>query len=166
MRSCFGCIVLMLLFHTKVISQHHVSTSVSVTRMDFFHGIEYQYHPNRFSFEIAGEYGIKATYFIRNLYTRFRIGSVYNVLKLDKFQLGPKLEYAFSVNKLNTNRNNTITANEVNTGLEWKCGQKWFVSNAVLVGGMVERRYSNLYDKYQSHFVLSYVFQLNFGYAF
>ncbi|HLU87414.1 MAG TPA: hypothetical protein VKZ44_06635 [Taishania sp.] len=166
MRSCFGCIVLMLLFHTKVISQHHVSTSVSVTKMDFFHGLEYQFQPNRFSFEIAGEYGIKATYFIRNLYTRFRIGSVYNVLKLDKFQLGPKLNYAFSVNKLHNSSRNTITANEMNTGLEWRYGQKWFVGNSILIGGMVERRFNTLYDKYHNHVTLSYVFQLNVGYAF
>src|SRR5690606_19509908 len=154
MRSCF---VLILLLHMKALSQHNIAFTTSLSRMDFFHGIEYQYQPNRFSFEIAGEHGIKAAYFIRNLYTRFRVGSVYNVLQLDKFQLGPKLEYAFSVNKLNKNRNNTITGYEVNAGLEWKYGQKWFVSNAILVGGMVERRYSNLYDKYQSHFVLSYV---------
>jgi hypothetical protein len=146
--------------------QNTVSTSVSFTKLDFFHGVEYSRKFDAFEVFTGFEYGIVRTAFQSRFFPKMKIGAGYFPLNRERFQLGPVFQYGFSYLQYSKTPKGITNYHELNTGLRWKYGKKWQIGQTLLLGGLWERSYNTIYQKNKTYGTWGYVLQIDFGYVF
>lgn len=140
--------------------------SVSYTKIDFFHGVEYSRKLGAFETFAGFEYGIVRTVFQSRFFPKVKIGTNYFPLNRERFQLGPILQYGFSYLQYSKSPKGVANYHELNTGLRWRYGKKWKIGQTLLIGGLWEREHNSIYQKNKTYGTLGYVLQIDFGYAF
>ncbi len=140
-----------------------VSTSIGITRFDFFHSFEYEYQPTKFSFSAGIGYGINRSIFQKHFYPRITVGSTYYLVNKEKFQIGPHVTYALSFIRLTPNSKMNYW-NEFNGGLQWSYGNKWKIGQTILVGYISESHFSTIDQKRVSAATINYYFSIALKY--
>ena len=140
--------------------------TVSYTKTDFFHGLEYSRKLNAFEVFAGVEYGIVRTVFQSRFFPKIKIGASYFPLKKGRFQLGPVLQYGFSYLKYSKTPKGVANYHELNAGLRWRYGKKWQIGQTLSVGGLWERSYNTIYEQKKTYGTFGYILQIDFGYVF
>lgn len=157
-------VALVLLPLNPIYSQTQtVSTSLSITRFDFFHAFEYEFQPSKFAFSAGLGYGINRTIFQKRFYPRMTLGSTYYWLNKERFQIGPHINYAFSFIRL-TPASKLNEWNELNAGLQWSYGNKWKIGQTIVLGYVSESHYSTIENKRVHARTLNYFISLALKY--
>lgn len=146
--------------------QNTVSMSISFSKIDFFHGVEYSKKLNAFEVFSGFEYGIVRTIFQSRFFPKIKIGAGYFPLNRKSFQIGPVLQYDFSYLQYSKVPKAVVNYHELSIGLRWRYGKKWKIGQTMLVGGLWESGYSSIYNKNRIYGTLGYIFQIDFGYVF
>lgn len=155
-----------LFFHPASFGQNTVSMSVSFTKIDFFHGMEYSRKLNDFEISTGFEYGIIRTVFQSRFFPKVKAGATYYALNKEKFRIGPIVQYGYSYLRYSKIPKGIINYHELNGGLRWKYGKKWQIGQTLLVGGLWERGYNTIYQQNKTSGTFGYVLQIDFGYVF
>lgn len=158
---CYFAIV----FTFSVHAQNSIGMSVNVSKLDYFHGIEYGRKFNSLEVIAGFEYGIIKTLFQSRFYPKIKVGAVYHALAIKKFSLGPIIQYGFSFLRYSKVPNGTVNYHELNTGLRWSYGEKWKIGQTLLLGGLWENGYNSIYHKRKTAGTIGFVAQIDVRYA-
>jgi len=138
---------------------------LGMTRMDFFTGISYSPSISKFEPFVSLEFGVNRTFFQSRLFPRFSIGTLYKAFTRNKFTVGPALSYSYSVLKINLLSDHFHQWNELYAGYKLSYGQKFKMTNMLLVGLMNERYFNQLSQTRDGVNSFGFYFNLGLSYA-
>ena len=163
----FRILILFIFFYNTSISQNRISTSISYSKLDIFHGFEFEKSINdKFNLHAGFEYGIVKSLFQSRFYPKVKVGGSYYLIDRKKIDLLAITQYSFSSFKFYRLTNDFVQYHEANLGVRWRYGNKWKIGQTVFIGGLWERSRNTLFNSKQSNIMLGYTFQIDCTYAF
>lgn len=159
-------LIISLLFHLPCMGQNTIATSLSYTKTDYFHGIEYGRSIQSFSVFAGFEYGIVRSLFQSRFFPKVKAGFSYSIIDKEKFKLGPVIQYSYSHLQYSKVPKGSVSYHELNGGVRWRYGRTWQIGQTLCIGGLWERGMNTIYQKTMTHGTLGYVVQIECVYAF
>lgn len=139
---------------------HAVSTSVSITKFDFFHDFQFDIIHKQTSSYIAFGYGINRSLFQQRFFPKLSVGTNYFLLDKPKFQLGLRVNYSLSYLNFSKSPNGHRFWNEFYGGLTYYVGQKWKFGQSFLVGYFAQTQKNTLLNRTETHGSFGYNFSI------
>lgn len=159
-------LLIFLLCDLTVSGQNTFATSLSYSRTDFFHGVEYGRGFNSWNVLAGFEYGIVRSVFQSRFFPKVKAGIFYSALQKEKFRLGPVVQYSYAYLRYSKVPEGETHYHELNAGLRWRYGKKWQIGQTLLVGGLWEQGMNHIYKKTMVSGTWGYVIQMECIYAF
>jgi hypothetical protein len=157
---------IVFLVQLNAFGQNTIATSVSYTKLDFFHGFEYARTIADLDVFAGFEYGMNRTYFQSRFFPKVKVGGYYRALNKEKFNLGPVFQYSYSFLRYSLQPNGMANYHDLSTGVRWRYGKKWQIGQTLLLGGLWERSYNTLFHQKRTSGTLGFVLQIDCAYAF
>lgn len=146
--------------------QQRISTSLSLTKVDFFHGFEYGQQHQAFEWNAGFEYGINRSIFQKRFFPKLKTNGFYNFIHKPKFNLGVGTQYAYSLYRFGATTKDIVQFHELMGGLRWNVGNQWRFGQTLMVGGLWENDFHTLVNKRQTYGTFGYLIQIDVSYAF
>jgi len=147
MKSWF--VLLFILINCLVLfaQEHRLSTSIGVTRYDYFHSIDYSIKNKKLEASAGAGYGINRSYFQQRFFPKLQLLVGYNFFQQPKFEFGPSFYTSFSWLKINKLSDRFTNWNEFFGGFSWSYGRNWKIGQTICAGYFTESFFSTLLNE-------------------
>lgn len=156
---------------TLVLAQENeIGSSVSVrsgwSPYDIFIGLEYQKQIHQQLFFSALELGARRSFYQSEMYPRISLGWNYFLLKRDKFQLGPGIQYMYSNLRVGSEKESLHQWHEFELNLRFQTNKRVKFYAFPYVGWSSEYYRDVITDTKENHGTIAYGCIMGVGYGF
>lgn len=147
MKPWVALVFVLFNYSVSLAQEYRVSSSVGVTRFDFFHSVDFTLQQQKWELSTGFAYGINRTYFQQRFFPKVQFQTEYNFIHRPKFELGPCIYTSFSWLKVNKSSKHFTNWGEFFGGISWSYGGKWKVGQTITAGYFTESYFSTLIQK-------------------